>query len=44
MNTFEEKFTAWLDGALAKEEAGIFDKDHLHFTRYEPTCSSCGVY
>jgi len=28
MKTFEEKFTAWLDGALAKEEARTFEKKH----------------
>ena len=28
MKTFEEKFTAWLDGALAKEEAVTFEKEN----------------
>jgi anti-sigma factor RsiW len=28
MKTFEEKFTAWLDGELSPEEAGSFLKDH----------------
>ena len=28
MKPFEEKFTAWLDGALAKEEAVTFEKEN----------------
>ena len=28
MKTFEEKFTAWLDGALSKEEAVTFEKEN----------------
>jgi anti-sigma factor RsiW len=28
MKTFEEKFTAWLDGKLSAEEARSFQKDH----------------
>jgi hypothetical protein len=28
MKTFEEKFTAWLEGTLAKEEARTFEKEH----------------
>jgi len=28
MKTFEEKFTAWLDGELSPEEARSFLKDH----------------
>jgi hypothetical protein len=28
MKTFEEKFTAWVDGALAREEARTFEKEH----------------
>ena len=28
MKTFEEKFTAWVDGALAKEEAVTFEKEN----------------
>ncbi|MGA8657946.1 MAG: anti-sigma factor [Chthoniobacterales bacterium] len=28
MKTFEEKFTAWLDGALSAEESAAFEKEH----------------
>jgi hypothetical protein len=28
MKTFEEKHTAWLDGALTSEEASAFEKEH----------------
>ena len=28
MKTFEEKFTAWLDGALSAEESLAFEKEH----------------
>jgi anti-sigma factor RsiW len=28
MKTFEEKFTAWLDGALSEEESAAFEKEH----------------
>lgn len=28
MKTFEEKFTAWLDGALSKDESLAFEKEH----------------
>jgi hypothetical protein len=29
MHTFEEKFAAWFDGVLSKEEAVAFEKEHL---------------
>jgi hypothetical protein len=28
MKTFEEKYTAWLDGALSENEREVFEKDH----------------
>ena len=28
MTAFEEKFVAWLDGALSKDEALAFEKEH----------------
>jgi len=32
MKTFEEKYTAWLDGALTSEEADVFEKEHGSIT------------
>ena len=28
MKTFEEKYTVWLDGGLAREEAAVFESEH----------------
>jgi anti-sigma factor RsiW len=33
MKTFEEKFTAWLDGKLSAEEARAFENDHPSIQR-----------